>query len=1081
MTMSEAVNPPADGATAAAGFALSCQQRRLWLLQADGVPPSCQCTVEIAGSLDRGRLRQACRRAVERHGILRTSFRHRPGIRTPVQDIQPRGAPAWHEIDLSRLGRAPRESAAAAVAAAQRERGHGGAAEALRISLLGLASDRHLLVLTLPTLCADARTLVLLLDEIAGRAAANDDEPVQYVEFAAWQSRRLASEEAAAGLAWWRRPELAAAGPPALPWESQPTGDGRPAPATIREVLAPEVAARLATAAERRSAALGTLLAAAWQVLLWRLGRQTAFAVEVMLDGRPDEELQAVVGPLAGAVPVPVRLAGERRFDDVVGELEAALAVAAGWQDFLPPGRRAAEPGVGFEYQSWRPTAAPGGLAWRLRDRQVGCEPFALLLSCVETGELALELRWARRWLAAEHAERLVRCLATLLAGVAAAPESPIGCLPLLDDRERARLLARAKGPRHELAPELLVHRLVTAQVRRTPLAVAAEFQQRQLTYAELEARANRLAHRLIREGIGPERLVAVCLLDPLAMLAGLLAILKAGGAYLPLDPTYPRERLALMLTDASAALLLTERELLAALPADVLPALSLDAEGQAIAAESPGEPAAAAAPENLAYVLYTSGSTGRPKAVMVPHRGLANYLLWATEAYAVAAGRGAPVHSPLGFDLTLTALLTPLLAGRTVFFVPVERGVEALGSALLAGDDFSLVKLTPAHLGLLGRWLPGERLGGRARALVVGGEALSGEQLRFWRQHAPATRLINEYGPTEAVVGCCAYEIPAGEPAAGPVPLGNPIANTRVYVLDADLEPLPPAVAGEICVGGAGLARGYLGHPDLTAERFVPDPWSELPGGRMYRTGDLARFDAGLALEFLGRRDGQVKLRGFRVELGEVEAVLTGHPGVAACAAVVREDEPGVRRLVAYVVPAAAPGPKVSELLAAARRKLPEAMVPAAFVTLPQLPLDAHGKLDRRALPPPEAARPALAAGYVAPESELERRIGAAWRQGLRLERVGIHDNFFDLGGDSFLVFQVHRAMVEAIGRDFPVMRMFQHPTIHALAAYLAAPEERIAAGAPAAAAGRKTALQQRRRQRGKARGVGGAGEVPE
>jgi acyl-coenzyme A synthetase/AMP-(fatty) acid ligase/aryl carrier-like protein len=423
----------------------------------------------------------------------------------------------------------------------------------------------------------------------------------------------------------------------------------------------------------------------------------------------------------------------------------------------------------------------------------------------------------------------------------------------------------------------------------------------------------------------------------------------------------------------------------------------------------------------------------------MVPHRAVVNYLSWAAEAYRAREGRGAPLHSPLGFDLTVTSLFLPLLNGGTVVLTPEDRGVDALAGLLRREGSFSLLKVTPAHLALLGQALADADLAGRLGTLVVGGEALLGEHVAPWRERLGGTLLVNEYGPTEATVGCCVYPVPAEGALAGAVPIGRPIANTRLHLLDASLRPVPEGVPGELYIGGDGLARGYLGRPGLTAERFVPDPFAGRdtaagPGSRLYRTGDLVRLLPDGNLEFLGRNDHQVKIRGVRIEPGEVEAVLAGHPGVGETAVTVREDTPGDRRLAAYFVARQEPAPNVDELRRFLAERLPDALVPSVFVPLPALPLTANGKLDRAALPAPGSQRPDLEREYVAPRTPLEETLAGLWSEVLGIDRVGVLDSFFALGGDSIRSVRVV-ALAKEQGIDITVEDLFRHQTVAALA----------------------------------------------
>jgi amino acid adenylation domain-containing protein len=591
------------------------------------------------------------------------------------------------------------------------------------------------------------------------------------------------------------------------------------------------------------------------------------------------------------------------------------------------------------------------------------------------------------------------------------------------------------------------VHRWIEAQAERAPHAVAVSCAGESLSYSELNARANRLARRLRDLGVGPEVLVGLCAGRSSAMVVGLLAVLKAGGAYVPLDPAYPPDRLAFMIDDARVAALITEHRLDGIRPDTGASIVYLDGDPESSASEPGGNLPGGAGLDNLAYVIYTSGTTGRPKGAMIHHRGLANYLAWCTRAYGVHRGEGAPVHSSIAFDLTVTALLAPLVAGRRVDLLDEDLGVEQLTAALRDPREYSLVKITPAHLRALGDQLGAGHLAGRTRAFVIGGEQLTAEHIAAWREHAPETALINEYGPTEAVVGCCVYRVPRDGPVAGPIPIGRPIAGTRLYVLNRSLEPVPAGIAGELYIGGAGVARGYLRRPRLTAERFIPDPFGQSPGARLYRTGDLARWRPDGNLEYLGRVDLQVKIRGYRVEPGEVEDALVRHPSVREAVVAAREYGPDDLRLVAYLTaPTDGPAPSGAELRDYLKASLAEPMIPSAFVVLESLPLTPNGKVDRAALPPPERDRSAIEGAFVPPRGPIEDVLASIWAAVLGLDRVGAFDDFFDLGGHSLLATQVASRIRDAFGVDLPLREFFGGPTIAGVAGRI---EERMRAEA--------------------------------
>ena len=638
-----------------------------------------------------------------------------------------------------------------------------------------------------------------------------------------------------------------------------------------------------------------------------------------------------------------------------------------------------------------------------------------------------------------ETIQRMLGHYQTILEAVAENSGQPLARLPILTEAERRCVLVDWNNTRAELAP-VCVHQLFEEQVRRTPDAVALISEGRQLTYAELNASANRLARVLRGLGVGPEVVVAIGIERSIEMVVGLLAILKAGGAYAPLDPASPKQRLAFMFADLEAPVLLCRKALVAGL-AEHARVLPLEEWPDIMAGQSPEDLEPVTQPGNLAYVLYTSGSSGQPKGVLIPHRALVNYLVWCKSAYGVELGCGSPVHTPIGFDLTITSLFPPLLTGRTAVLIREDPSLDALTAALRT-ENFSLVKLTPAHLDALNHKLSDDEPGTLTRTFVIGGEALMGENLKRWRKQSPTVRLVNEYGPTEATVGCCVYEIPAGPIPASPVPIGRPIANVRIYVLDRNLQPVPIGVPGELHIAGEGLARGYHRRPELTASKFIRDPFSTDPEARLYKTGDLARYRPDGNLEFLGRLDDQVKIRGFRIELSEIESTLWERPGVRDVAVTAWERAPGDRCLAAFLVLDDLNRPSEAQLRSFLKQRLPEYMLPASYVFLPALPLTANGKIDRRALPQPNAAKETRAQPVEGPRDPLEQRLLSIWEQVLPPRRIGVTDDFFELGGNSLLAIKMLARVEKALARKMPLGAMFQASTIEQLAALLRAPE---------------------------------------
>jgi amino acid adenylation domain-containing protein len=670
---------------------------------------------------------------------------------------------------------------------------------------------------------------------------------------------------------------------------------------------------------------------------------------------------------------------------------------------------------------------------------KTGTSGYDLTLFLTEAGNgLKGAVEYSTDIFEAETIQRLCGHYVTLLTSIALNPGQSIAELQMLTEREQTKILFDWNATQADF-PQVCVPELFEQQVAQHPDSIAVVFEERRLTYGELNERANQVAHYLQKRGVGPDVLVGVCLERCPEVLIALLGVWKAGGAYVPLDPAYPADRLAFMVKDSAAKVLLTDskhKPLFASATGEVI---CLDSDWPAIGKESSSNLKPSAVPANLAYVMYTSGSTGTPKGVMVLQSGLVNYLSWAIKSYAVQPGGSVPVHTSTSFDLTVTGLYPPLLVGGRVEILPEDVGGQSLVKALRNGKDRSLVKITPAHLELLNQQIKPEEAQGSTRVFVIGGENLVAESLALWRKSAPATRLINEYGPTETVVGCCTYEVAAGDPVTGSVPIGRPIANTMLYILDRHLKPVPVGVMGELYIGGAGVARGYLNRPELNKERFLNDPFSGQTGARMYKTGDLARYRKDGILEYLGRVDNQVKVRGYRIELGEIEATLASDPNVKSCAVLVREDEPGNKQLVGYLVPKEGSSPTAESLRQSLKQKLPEYMVPSHFVILDSIPLTQNGKVDRKALPAPSTVSvpaPVSAGGETGePRTETEKALADIWSKLLKVERIGIHDDFFDFGGHSLMAMKLVSQIEERFGTNLQLAEFLEAPTIAGLA----------------------------------------------
>jgi len=1046
---------------------LSFAQERMWFLhQLD--PGSSAYDIcgsfQLRGTLDAATFERCFAEVVRRHEALRTTFSVVNG--QPVQIVHPPSGHPLARVDLAALPAAARGAEALRLAAADAalpfdlQRG-----PLYRFTLLRLEAGEHVLLLNIHHACSDGWSIRVLARELAVlyRAFAASEPsplpelPIQYADFALWQRRTLQGETLENELGWWRR-HLAGELPPLrLPADRRrSTVRGFQAEAE-RLDLPPDLVRGLEALSRGSAASIYMTLLAAWQGLLARLTGEEDVLVGAPTAGRNRPELEGLIGFFLNTLVLRSDLSGDPTFRQALARVRESTLGAFAHQDIpLQTVLQAAQPErewaqtapfqAMFLLQNFPPEElAVPGLTFEPLDaghdvQDLGTAIFEVGLTLVEEPEGGLQAHVTYNGQLFDPASMalLLERYRRLLEAVVADPERGLWSYELMGGEERAQVLAWGAGPS---APATgLVHCEFEARAAAAPEAPAVIAGRDVVSYGELDRRANQLAWRLRELGVGPEVTVAVALDRSPELIVAFLGVLKAGGAYVPLDPSYPRERLAWILEDAGPRVLVSRTAVLAAhrgLAAGGIGIVDLDAEAPALAVRPATRPDIEADPGSLVYVVYTSGSTGRPKGVMVRHGALAGYVAsFRAEQGLRPADRVLQLAS-IGFDTSAEEIYPCLTSGAAL----VLRDEAMLGSDFLraCGElGISVLDLPTAFWHEMVARLTGEPapLPAALRSIVLGGERVLPERLVAW--HAlghPGVRLFNTYGPTEATIVATRCELPPDLAVAGEVPIGRPVPGAWTRVADPRLELAPAGVPGELCLGGAGLARGYLGRPDLTAERFVPDPWAETPGERLYRTGDLVRLLPSGDLEFLGRVDHQVKIRGFRVELREIEAALGRHPGVAEAVVTAREDVPGDLRLAAYLVPRD-PGADlaVAELRAFLRERLPDYMIPAAFVVLPALPLSSHGKVDRRALPAPGRARSAEAS-RVAPRTPAEEMIAAIWGELLGIDGVGATDNFFELGGHSLLLPQVMHRLRKAFQIEIPLRALFDEPTVEGLA----------------------------------------------
>jgi amino acid adenylation domain-containing protein len=1048
------------------GIPLSFGQQRLWFL--DQLMPggglyNLPTGAYLQGPLNVAALQRSFNEVVRRHEVLRTSFTTAEG--RPVQVIAPLLVFELPMLDLRTLTASERARYALQCASVESQRPFNlTRGPLLRVLLIRLDEYDHQLLITMHHSISDGWSIGLFIQELtalyaaycAGQGSPLAALPIQYADFAIWQRQSQGEAVLAAQLAYWKQ-RLDNGLLPAL---ELPIDHPRPVTPSFQGaghtfVLSPALRGALLALSQREGCTLFMTVLAAFQVLLGRYSGQDDIVIGTDIANRTRAETQQLIGFFVNQLVLRTDLSGDPSFLSLLRQIRELTLEAYAHQDLpfehlvreLNPERSLAHTPLFQVKMIFQNTPMPdlhmADLTIRPVDNLPSVARFDLVLTLMETAQgLSGTLVYSTDLFTAPMIERMQGHFQTLLAGIVADPTRKIGALPLVTQPERQQLLVEwnATGASHR--HDQCLPQLFAAQAARTPHGVALVSGSEHLTYQELNARANQVAYYLQSLGSGPETLVGLCVERSTAQIIGLLGILKAGGAYVPLDPLYPAERLAFLLADSQIALLLTQERLLDTLPASWALAVALDANWEAIARQPIENPISAVRPDNLAYVIYTSGSTGTPRGVQVSHRGLGNLVAAQARAFQIGSGSRVLQFASLSFDAAVSEVSTALLTGATL----VVAGQDDMlpGSALtrlVQMQSITTVTLPPSVLAMVsGTTFP------TVQSLIVAGEACSAELAARW---AGGRRFVNAYGPTEVTV--CAM-IGIWSAGCRTPPIGRPISNTQVYLLDAGLEPTPIGVTGEIYIGGDGLAQGYLRNAALTAERFIAHPFSTTPGARLYKTGDRARYLPDGQIVYVGRRDHQVKLRGFRVELGEIEATLNQHPAVQEAVVVAREDTPNDVRLVAYVVqgpgvraqgPGEAPVERlpsdtrtlIPELRNFLRERLPAYMIPSAVVLLDRLPMAPNGKVDRRALRESRQPGPIPETDQAAPRTPVEALLAQIWMDVLRVEQVGIHTNFFDLGGHSLLATQVIARVRDTFGIELPLRSLFEAPTVSALA----------------------------------------------
>lgn len=1023
------------------GLRLSPQQKRLWLWQQQGHVGQARASITLDGSFEEQAVHDALCEVIARHESLRTTFYRQPGMKLPFQVVSGEPELGWQALDLRHLADDAGKQQATEQAADQGAERDGERGPLVRALFCRWTPTHIRLILDVPGLCADAGSLSTIVSELSrsliGTGEAEED-PVQYGHYSEWQHELSEGDEAVQGQAWWATRKATAGPALVLPFEQEPSRETfETSPLSVYRRLSATDREQLGILAAQAQVSLPVLLCGCWAALLYRITARRDLVCWWKSDGRPYEELFNGIGLYERWLPLHLRIEGNMTLRDIVSRLSEEQGQGEEWQQYscaeeAEGDMHRVRDAIGFEYGRCLKPHATGLGVVALADKTFCAEPLKLRLSCVEDGaDLTMAWHADQNRIPVESIENLADRYMELLRQASELFDGAIDEVDIVGHRERIRLTSGLNHQIRPCEPPSLLQSMIEAQAQRRPSSMALVAGSQQLSYADLNRRANRVAQGLRKRGVTIGDRVGLCIDRSADMIVAMLGVLKAGAAYVPVDPTHAAVRLSAQMTQSGAAILLTNTASGQAGPKFDGVILNLPGD---FSGERDDNLELTFSPDELAYIIYTSGSTGQPKGVAVSHRNLANYTSAITQRLKLQETWTFATVSTLSADLGHTVVFPALTSGGCLHVIEYDTATDGRSfAAYLAQHPIDVLKIVPSHFKALLATGEGQVVWPR-QCLVFGGETLSWDLADHVMSRATC-RVINHYGPTEATVGATTTIVIAatGSRLARTVPIGCPIDHLEAYILDNRQEPVPVGVAGELYVGGLGVARGYWNQPDRTAERFVPHPYPSQSGDRLYRTGDRTRRLPDGSIEFLGRVDHQVKIRGFRIELGEIESVLRTHPAIQDAVVTVRNDTQAEPVLAAYLVArGGAPGSRVIQDFL--RDRVPDYMVPATITMLPALPLTANGKVDRGALPEPERDGPGEGR-CVAPTTATEEILVGLWADVLKQERIGVRDNFFDLGGHSLLATQVMSRLRNALGVELPLRAIFEAPTIARLA----------------------------------------------